>query len=131
MPIVDEVDADEGVRKKEASGSPSCVSRKSPPPHHHHHLLSLPPFVLLGLERNNLCFVAVVLVVVGFVVVDFTLALAHRRITSEPSGSFETKRCGILRDLNDLPSSDQAEAAPSSSYQPAALKPFSKMRKKN
>ena len=49
-----------------------------------------PPFILLGLERKNLCLVSLVLVVVGFVVVDSVLALANRRITSGPSGSFDT-----------------------------------------
>jgi hypothetical protein len=58
---------------------------------HHDHLPPyFPPLYLLGLEQNNLCLVALVLVVVGFVVVDSVLALANRRITSGPSGSFDT-----------------------------------------
>ena len=85
-----------------------------------------PPFILLGLERKNLCLVSLVLVVVGFVVVDSVLALANRRITSGPSGSFEKKRWRILRALNDLPHQITPEAVPSSSYQTTALEPFSK-----
>ena len=70
-----------------------CARKK-----HHAHLLVYGgrapllsfPFILLGLERKNLCLVSLVLVVVGFVVVDSVLALANRRITSGPSGSFDT-----------------------------------------
>ena len=58
-----------------------------------------PPFILLGLERNNLCLVALVLVVVGFVVVDSVLALANRRITSGTSGSLDKKHVRNLEIL--------------------------------